>query len=254
MIHLYSWVVVCNYLLVILQRNDVVNVSAKCLFNTGNLITALAFCLFGFLTPFFSMHSHNQVSYWYCCSVAKLYQTLCNPKDCSTPGLPVLLLEFAQTHIHWVSDAIQPSHSLSSPFSSCPQSFPAPGSFPMSLLLASGGQSTGVSASVHPVNIQDWFPLGLTGLTSLLSKGLSRVFSSTTVRRINSLALRLLYGPTLTSIHDYWKKNIALTIWTFASNGMSLLFSTLSRFVIAFLPKSKHLLISWLQSLSTPIV
>ena len=100
MIHLYSWVVVCNYLLVILQRNDVVNVSAKCLFNTGNLITALAFCLFGFLTPFFSMHSHNQVSYWYCCSVAKLCQTLCNPKDCSTPGLPVLLLEFAQTHIH----------------------------------------------------------------------------------------------------------------------------------------------------------
>ena len=170
--------------------------------------------------------------------------------DCSTPGLSVHHEhpELTQTHVPRVSDAIQPSHSLSPPFSSCPQSFPAPGSFPMSLLLASGGQSTGVSASVHPVNIQDWFPLGLTGLTSLLSKGLSRVFSSTTVRRINSLALRLLYGPTLTSIHDYWKKNIALTIWTFASKGMSLLFSTLSRFVIAFLPKSKHLLISWPQS------
>ena len=229
--------------------------SAKCLFNTGNLITALVFCLFGFLTPFFSIHSHHQVSCCYCYSVAKLCQTLCNPKDCSTPGFPVLLLEFAQTHIHWVSDAIQPSHSLSPPFSSCRQSFPAPGSFPMSLLLASGGQSIGVSASVYPVNIQDWFPLGLTGLTSLLSKGLSRVFSSTTVRRINSLARRLLYGPTLTSIYDYWKKkHIALTIWTFASKGMSLLFSTLSRFVIAFLPKSKHLLISRVQSLSTPII
>ena len=69
------------------------------------------------------------------------------------------------------------------PFSSCPQSFPASGSFPMSWLLASGGQSIGdsASASVLPMNIQDWFPLGWTGLITLLSKGLSRVFSSTTI-------------------------------------------------------------------------
>ena len=71
------------------------------------------------------------------------------------------------------------------PFSSCFQSFPASGSFPMSLLFASGGQSIGASASASglPMNIQGWFPLGLTGLVSLQSKGLSRVFSSTTVRK-----------------------------------------------------------------------
>ena len=87
------------------------------------------------------------------------------------------------------------------PFSSCLQFFPASGSFlPVSQLFSSGVQSIGVSASVRvlPMNIQDWFPLGLTGLISLQSKGLPRVFSKTTV---------LLYGPTLTSIHDYWKNH-----------------------------------------------
>ena len=99
--------------------------------------------------------------------------------DCSTPGSPVLhyLPKFAQTHVHWVGDAIQPSHPLSSP-SSLPQSFAESGSFPMSLLFTSGGQSLVASAlaSVLPINIQGWFPLGLTGLISLLSRGLSRVF------------------------------------------------------------------------------
>ena len=87
------------------------------------------------------------------------------------------------------------------PFSSCLQSFPASGSFPVSQPFASGGQSIGASASasVLPMNIQDWFPLGLTDLISLQSKGLSRVFSNTTVKSINSSALNLLYGPTLTS-------------------------------------------------------
>ena len=180
--------------------------SAKCLFNTGNLITALVFCLFGFLTPFFSIHSHHQVSCCYCYSVAKLCQTLCNPKDCSTPGFPVLLLEFAQTHIHWVSDAIQPSHSLSPPFSSCRQSFPAPGSFPMSLLLASGGQSIGVSASVLPMNIrtdflQDWPVWSPCSPRDSQESSLTPQFKT-----INSLVLSFLYSPNLTSIYDYWKK------------------------------------------------
>jgi len=102
------------------------------------------------------------------------------------PGFPVLyyLLEFVQTHVHWVDDAIQPTilSSVAS-FSSCPQSFPASESFPMSQLFTSGGQSTGASASVLPMNIQDWFPLGLIGWISLLSKGLSRVFSNTTVQK-----------------------------------------------------------------------
>ena len=119
----------------------------------------------------------------------------------------------------------------------------------VSQFFTSGGQSIGVfSFSISPsVKIQHWFPLGLTGLISLESKGLSRVFSNTTVQNINSSALSFLYGPTLTSIHDK-EKTIALTRWTFVGKAMSLLCNTLSRLVIVFLPRSKHLLISWLQS------
>ena len=106
--------------------------------------------------------------------------------DCSTPGFPVLhyLPEFAQTRVHWVGDAIQPSHPLLPP-SPPALSLSQHQSFSMSWLFASGGQSIGASASasVLPVNIQSWFPLGLTGLISLLSKGLSRVLSSTTVQK-----------------------------------------------------------------------
>ena len=120
----------------------------------------------------------------FCCSVVQLFLTLCDPIDCSTPGFPILhcLWEFAQTHVHWVNNAIQPSHPVT-PFSSCPQSFPASGSFPMNQLYTLGSQSIGSSAlaSDLPMNIQCWLPLGLTGLISLLSKGLSRIFSSTTV-------------------------------------------------------------------------
>ena len=97
------------------------------------------------------------------------------------------------------------------PFSSCLQSFPASGSFSMSHFFTSGGQSIGVSASasVLPVNIQDWFPLGSTGLIYLQSKGLSRVFSNITVQKHQFFGAQLsfFYGcePTLTSIHDHWK-------------------------------------------------
>ena len=95
------------------------------------------------------------------------------------------------------------------PFFSCSQSFPASGSFPMSQLFASGGQIIGVSAStsVLPVNTQDSSPLGWTGCISLQSKGLSRVFSNTTFKSINSLALSFLYSPNLTFIRDYWKNH-----------------------------------------------
>ena len=119
-------------------------------------------------------------------SVAQLCPTLCDPMNHSTPGLPVhyQLPEFTQTHIHRVSDAIQPSHPLSSP------SPPAPNpsqhqSFPMSQLFSWGGQSTGVSASasVLPKKSQGWSPLEWTGWISLQSKGLSRVFSNTTVQK-----------------------------------------------------------------------
>ena len=112
--------------------------------------------------------------------------TLCNPMDCSMPDFPVLhyLPEFAQTCplSQWCNPAI-----LSSviPFSSCLQYFLASGSFPTSQFFASGGQSIAVSASalVLPMNIQDWFPLGWTGLIFLQSKGLSGVFSNTTVQK-----------------------------------------------------------------------
>ena len=126
------------------------------------------------------------------------------------------------------------------PFSSCLQSFPASGSFPMSWLFASDAQSTGVSASasVFPMNIQGWFSLGLTGFISLQSKGLSRIFSR--FKSINSLVLSLLYGPTLTSVHDYWKKHV-FDYMDFVSKVMSLLFNMLSSFVTAFFPKSNHL-------------
>ena len=108
------------------------------------------------------------------------------------------------------------------PFSSCLQSSPASRSFPLNQLFTSGGQSIGASASasVLQMNIQDWFPLGMTGWISLLSKG----------------------------------KIIALTIWTFVGKVMSLLFNMLSRFVIAFLLRSKWPLISWLQSPSAVIL
>ena len=108
-----------------------------------------------------------------------------DPMDCSTPGLPVQhqLPDFTQTHVHWVGDAIQLSHPLSSPS-------PAPNpsqhqSFPMSQLFAWGGQSTGVSAlaSFLPKNTQDWPALEWTGWISLQSKGLSRVLSNTTVQK-----------------------------------------------------------------------
>ena len=115
-------------------------------------------------------------------SVAQLCPTLCDPMNRSTPGLPVHHLESTQTHVHWVGDAI--SFSVV-PFSSCPQSCSASGSFQISQLFASGGQSIGVSASasVLPMNTQDWTPLGWTGWISLLSKGLSRVFSNTTLQK-----------------------------------------------------------------------
>ena len=97
------------------------------------------------------------------------------------------------------------------PFSSRLQSLPASGSFPMSHLSTSGGQSIGASAStsVLPTNTQDWFPLGCTDSISLQSKGLSRVFSkaSEVFKSISSLAFSFVYSPTLTSIHDHWKNH-----------------------------------------------
>ena len=114
---------------------------------------------------------HSGYTQYQFSSVAHSCPTLCDPVDCSTPGLPVhhQFPEFTQTHVHWVGDAIQPSHPLSSPSPPAFKSFPESGSFQMSQLFESGGQSIGVSAStsVLPVNTQDWSPLGWTGWISL---------------------------------------------------------------------------------------
>ena len=126
-------------------------------------------------------------TYHFCCFclVAKSRLTLWDPMDCNTPGFPVLhyLPEFAQTHVHRVGWCYPTISSFVIPFSFCPQSFPESESFPMSQHFTSGDHSIGTSASVLPMNIQDWFPLGLTGLISLLSKQLSKVFSNTTVQK-----------------------------------------------------------------------
>ena len=123
-------------------------------------------------------------------SVTKSCLTLCYPVDCNTPGLPVhhQLPEFTHTHVHWVGDANSTISSSVVPFSSCLQSLPESGSFQISHFFTSGSQSITISASasVLPMNTQDWFPLELHSLISLQSKGLLRVLSNTTGRSINS--------------------------------------------------------------------
>ena len=151
-------------------------------------------------------------------SVSQSCPTLYNRIDCSTAGFPVhhQLSELAQTHVHWVGDTIQPSHPLSSA---------SPLAFNLSQhqgLFKWGSSSHQVakelvsaSASVLPVNILGLFPLGLTGL--ICNTGDSQESSPTPqFKSINSLALNLLYGPILTSIHDYWKNHTLTrknTLW-----------------------------------------
>ena len=121
------------------------------------------------------------------------------------------------------------------PFSSCPQSFPASGSFQMSQLSASGGQSIGVSASVSvlPMNTQDWFPLGWTVGSPCSPRDSQESSPTPQFKSINSSAPSFLYSPTLTSIHDYWKNHSY-----FVNKVMSLFFNMLSMLVITFLPRS----------------
>ena len=125
------------------------------------------------------------------------------------------------------------------PFSSCLQSFPTSGSFPVSQLFALGGKNIGALTLVLPMNIQGWFPLGLTGLISLQSKGLSRILSNTIVQKHQFFTTQLSLWSS-SHIHTWLlEKTIALTMQSFVNKVLSLLFNTLSRFVIAFLPRSK---------------
>ena len=185
-------------------------------------------------------------------SVAQSCPTLCNPMNRSMPGLPVhhQLPEPTQTHVHWVNPC--PSSrwchpTISScvvPFSSCPQSFLASGSFLMSQLFASGGQSITVSASasVLPINIQDWFPLGWTDWISCCPRDSQKSSPAPQCKSINTLALSFLCGPTLTSVRDYWK-NYSFDCMDFCQQSDIFAFNTLFRFVITFLLRSQRILV-----------
>ena len=173
----------------------------------------------------------------------------------STPGLPVhhQLPESIKTHVHRVSDAIQPSHPLLSPSPPSLNLSQHQGLFQMSQLCASGGQSIGVSAlaSVLPMNTQDfrmdW--LDLLAVQGTLKSLLHHHSSKASILRHSAFLIVQLSHPYMTT-----GKTIALTRRTFVDKVMSLLFNMLSRLVITFLPRSKRLLISWLQSPSAVIL
>jgi len=184
-------------------------------------------------------------------SVAQSCPTLCDPMNHSTPGLPVYhqIPEFTQTHVHWVSDAIQPSHPLSSPSPSAPIPpcirvfanestfrirWPKYWSFSFSISLF----------NEHPGLISlrmDW--LDLLAVQGTLKSLLQHHSSKASILQCSAFFTVQLSHPYTTT-----GKTIALTRWTFVGKVMSLLFNILSRLVITFLPRSKHLLISWLQS------
>ena len=155
------------------------------------------------------LNEENQFSSVQSFSCVRLFAT---PVNHSMPDLPVhhQLPEFTQTHLHWISDATQQSHPLSSP---SPPALNLSQHLGLFKWVSSLHQVAKVSAStsVLPMNTQDWSPLGWTGWISLQSKGLSRVFNTTVstpqFKSINSSALSFLYSPTLTSIRHYWKNH-----------------------------------------------
>ena len=187
-------------------------------------------------------------------SIAQSCPTLCDPMNHSMPGPLSITISWSSLRLTSIKSVMPSSHLiLCRPFSSCPQSLPASESFPVSQLFTWGGQSTGVSASASflAMNTQGWSPLEWTGWISLLSKGLSRVFSNTTVEKNQFFSAQLF---SLSNSHIHTWKTMALTRWTFVGKVMSLLLNMLSKLVITFLLRSKRLLISWLQSPSAVIL
>ena len=141
-------------------------------------------------------------------SVAQSCPTLCDPHESQHARLPCLSLSpRVCSNSCPLSRWCHPTIDSVTLFFSCPQSFLALGSFPVGWLFASGGQSTGVSVSVPLIDIQGWFPLVSTGLISLQSKGLQESSPTPQFKSIYSLAVSLLYGPTLTLVHNYWKNH-----------------------------------------------
>ena len=170
--------------------------------------------------------------------------------DCSTPSLPCpsptpRIYSNSCPLSRWCHPTISSSVV---PCSSRLQSFPASGSFPMSQFFASSGQIIGVSASASalPMNIQDWFYLGWTSWISLQSEGLSRVFSNNTSSKASILQHSAFFIVPLSHPYMTTGKTTALNRWTFVGKVISLLFNKLFKLVTAFLPRNKHLLISWI--------
>ena len=143
----------------------------------------------------------------YCCSVAQSCLILC---DCSTQASLSFTISWSLLKFTCI-ELVMPSshHILCHALLPCLQSFPVSGSFTRSQFFTSGGQNIGVSASawLHPMNIQDWFPLGLTGWISLQSKGLNSLLQHHSSKASVMMAFSFLYSPILTSIHDYWKNH-----------------------------------------------
>ena len=172
--------------------------------------------------------------------------------DCSTPGFPVLHHLPELLKLMFIESVMTSNHLISFsviPFSSCPSIFPSIRVFSNESALRSRWPKYWSFSIILPINSQGWFPLGLTGLISLLSKGLSRVFSSTT-RKHQFLDVQP-YDPTLTSMHDYWKNDSFDYTDLCWQSDVSLFFNKLPRLFIALLPRNKSLLMSWLQSPST---
>ena len=188
-------------------------------------------------------------------SVAQSCLTLCEPMDCSRPGLPVhhQLQEFTHTRVHWVSDAIQPSHPLSSPSPAFNLSQPQ-GLFKWALHIRwpkywsfSFNISTSNEHSGQISFRMDWFDL--LAVQGTLKSLLQHYSSKRSILQCSAFFIIQLSHPYMTT-----GKTIALTRWTFVAKVTSLLFNMLSRLVITFLPRSKHLFISWLQSPSAVIL
>ena len=166
------------------------------------------------------LSSYYYLGHWFCflfvrwlqfSSVAQSCQNLCDPMNRSMPGIRVhhQLPRFTQTQVCWVGDAHPLISSSVVPFSSCPQSLPTSASFPMSQLFAWGGPSIGVSASasVLPMNTEDWSPLEWLGGSPCRPRDSQESSPTPQFKSINFLALSLLHSPTLTSIHDHWKNH-----------------------------------------------
>ena len=206
---------------------------------------------------FLYLNKHSRICSALFSSVAQLCPTLCDTMNCSMPGLPVhyQLLESTQTRVRWVSDAIQPSHPVI-PFSSCSQSFPASGSFSnVSALHIRWPKYWSFNFNISPSNEHpglisfrmDW--LDLLEVQGTLKSLLQHHSSKASILKRSAFFIVQLSHPYMTT-----GKSIALTRWTFVGKVMSMLFNMLSRLVITFLPRSKRLLISWLQSPSAVIL